>query len=82
MSDNTLKPLQHGLENTVTNYRATLAPNSRAYCKEPEWYSKGATKKDADSEEVSEENHRNANDLYVVNKIIRHNDSGPASGTC
>lgn len=76
VNDNTVRIVQDGLENTVSVYRATLAPSSRRYCDRA--YREQQRKENSSAGEKScleinmEESHHKADSLYVVDQIVRH----------
>lgn len=77
VNGNTLRILQNGLHNTISIRCATLASNSRHYCKRPVWEQQRSKKDKPRSETDLEETHQNVDNLHIVVEIVRHVGSGP-----
>lgn len=81
VNENTLYIKQGGLENTVANPPETVVINSKRYCntrkgKEQE-YEQSWTEEVPRSETDSVKTHHNAENLQVVDEIVRNVGSGP-----
>lgn len=72
INDTTLRMLQDVLKSTFSIHRATLASNSKRYCNRLDADQKDLTREESRSETDPEESRQNAEDLYVLDKIVRH----------
>lgn len=78
VDENTLHIVQDGLENTISIHRATLRTTASRYCDdEPAGKEEGSSEEEPRLDRESDKNHKENDNIYIVDKIVRHIDSGP-----
>lgn len=61
------------MQNNVSIHRSTVFPYSRRYCDKPYEHKENAIDDKKFVEDVSDDMHENADDPYVVDKVVRPN---------
>lgn len=72
VKNNTPEIVQNRLKNIITVHQATVAPYSRLCPGRPNAEEKGYDKKELCSQKGLETTHLNTDNLYTVDKFVRH----------